>query len=117
MWRVLACVVLAAGCAQIWGIDTTRGPCGPDEMFCDGACVNILSSRDHCGTCGNACAGTQVCGNGSCGAGCPADQNLCDGVCSDPDSDAMNCGGCGMACSNNDVCVFGPANHHAIRRS
>jgi hypothetical protein len=100
------CGVLLGACAQVWGFDETTG-CGPDELMCDGACVNMLSSHDHCGSCTNACAASDVCGNGTCGPMCPIDQMECNGACADLQSDAANCGGCGMACTNGDVCVLG----------
>jgi hypothetical protein len=99
-------VIFAIGCAQVWGIDKTTS-CPPGQIDCDGMCVDTSTSVDHCGTCGNDCAGDQVCGNGTCAAACPIDQLKCDGTCADPLTDAANCGGCGRACAMGDICSFG----------
>jgi hypothetical protein len=107
--RVLVVAVVAAvpGCAQVWGIHDTGAKCGPDQMSCNGVCVDPLGDHDNCGECGHACATSEVCGNGVCGAACPIDQADCSGTCSDLQSDPANCNGCGMACATGDVCVFG----------
>lgn len=102
-------VVVAAlsGCAQLLGIHHLSGDCGPDQMSCDGVCVDTLGDHDNCGTCGHACGPSELCGNGACGATCPVDQLDCSGTCRDIQSDPKNCNGCGMACATGDVCVFG----------
>lgn len=53
------------------GIDVDGGAdggpsCGAGETVCDGACVDTQSSLEHCGGCGNACAATDRCDDGSC---------------------------------------------------
>jgi hypothetical protein len=56
------------------------------ERCCAGACVNIHTSRDHCGGCGHGCSGD--------GSLC------CAGFCRDTLGDPAHCGGCDMACAN-----------------
>ncbi|MCZ7682509.1 MAG: hypothetical protein M5U28_28425 [Sandaracinaceae bacterium] len=47
------------------GVD--GGPtCDPSLTACDGECVDIETSLEHCGGCGNACAATDVCRAGEC---------------------------------------------------
>lgn len=43
--------------------------CCPGETRCDGTCVNLTSSKLHCGACGLTCAGTAACQQGVCVAG------------------------------------------------
>jgi hypothetical protein len=56
------------------------------ERCCDGVCVDPATSRQHCGTCGNACGGD--------GSVC------CGGACHDTWSEPDHCGGCSLACTN-----------------
>lgn len=76
-------------------------------MSCGSTCVDPLSSNSNCGSCGHACSGAQVCGNGACSDNCPLGQQDCDGTCVDTMSDAMNCSACGSACPAGDVCTLG----------
>jgi hypothetical protein len=66
-------------------------------------CVDTQSSAQHCGACGNACVGGQVCDSGSCA--CPAGQTFCDGVCVDTQSDAAHCGSCSTRCGLGQGCA------------
>ncbi|MFN7146625.1 MAG: hypothetical protein ACK4YP_22820 [Myxococcota bacterium] len=50
---------------------------------CDGACVNLRTDEDNCGSCGNSC---DACSNGACAAWewtCfdPDDGDTCDALC------------------------------------
>ena len=38
--------------------------CATGQTTCLGACVDTRASAQHCGACGNACAGGQVCVSG-----------------------------------------------------
>jgi hypothetical protein len=79
-------------------------------------CEAPLSSRDHCGACGNAC-GERACNNGVCGCAADSDcadgESCCSGTCAetktdcfpfacalgtDRRDDADNCGRCGRTC-------------------
>jgi len=51
---------------------TTTGDgtqCVAGEAACKGACTNLQSDSQHCGTCGNACGAGQRCSIGQCVAG------------------------------------------------
>jgi hypothetical protein len=78
---------------------------------CDGApqngCeVNLFSTRERCGSCGNACANGQQCRGGVCTRCLASEQDFtnCGGlvgtiVCDvDLDGDAGSCGACGQRC-------------------
>lgn len=39
---------------------------GANERFCDGACVDIDTSVDHCGRCGSGCVNDGACSAGKC---------------------------------------------------
>jgi hypothetical protein len=69
------------------------------------SCVNTQSDAQHCGGCGNACTGGQICDQGSCE--CPAGQTLCNGTCADTSSSLANCGSCGNACTGGQTCSAG----------
>ena len=48
------------------GVDIpVDGPCGPGETLCGTECVDLDSDVNNCGFCGNACAGGDVCSNGT----------------------------------------------------
>lgn len=79
---------------------------------CDGNAANgcevvLSSSVSHCGTCGNACSGTNGtpgCTAGSCTIGCSAGFGNCDGAVQNGceanlNGSVLHCGGCGNACS------------------
>jgi hypothetical protein len=83
------------------------GGCGAGLDVCDGSCVDLRTSRTHCGTCGNACAAGEVCAAGSCGLVCPTGQVGCSGRCADLASDVRNCGACGRACDTGEICAGG----------
>ncbi|GAA0168024.1 hypothetical protein LIER_22840 [Lithospermum erythrorhizon] len=41
--------------------------CNHEKICCGGSCVDVNSNRDHCGKCGNACAPDETCAYGICG--------------------------------------------------
>lgn len=84
------------------GGDGSTGPCAPPLVECDGDCVDITSTADHCGGCGHRCGRATPCVSGTCG--CPDGSVACAGVCVDPASDANNCGGCGLSCAGSAIC-------------
>lgn len=64
---------------------------------CGGAlCVDLMSSSEHCGECGNACPDTAACVDGACA--CPGGFNVCASSCVDTTSNPMHCGECGTEC-------------------
>jgi hypothetical protein len=52
--------------------------CPPGQTICPGeGCVDLLTSRDSCGSCENLCPGNQECFGGVCA--CPEGQDACAG--------------------------------------
>jgi hypothetical protein len=72
--------------------------CSAPNMVCDGMCVDVMTSADHCGMCNQDCSAADV----SCDAGnCICDNNsaiYCGGTCVLAMTDPTNCGGCGHDC-------------------
>jgi hypothetical protein len=110
------CGECGRGCAQsetcrggVCGVDCGTGFCaatGTSPDCCGGACRNLSTDVNHCGTCGRDCDEDQtadrcVAGNCRCGNGgpCPRDQTCCAGACRDLGSDVAHCGACGRVCS------------------
>ena len=99
-----------AGPADAPSVDVSMdaGPrCATTQTVCDGACVDLAEDRAHCGRCGNACMGMNVCVAGACRASCLPGETRCDGRCVRTDADPAHCGGCDMACAAGQVCVAG----------
>lgn len=76
-------------------------------MRCDGECVLVSESREHCGACDNACEAGEVCSAGTCATSCGGGLTECEGICEDLETDRANCGECGNACASGQVCVDG----------
>ena len=75
--------------------------CGGGSICCGSEatgqfCTYPGQDRNNCGGCGNVCADTQSCLNGSCG--CQSYEANCDGTCSYLFADSNNCGACGNVC-------------------
>src|SRR5262245_56386072 len=85
---------------QPGGGGSGAGPlCGAGETFCDGVCVDVDASAQHCGACDVACAAGEVCNLGVCSGSCSPGLADCGGVCVDLESDVAHCGACQIACS------------------
>ncbi len=84
-----------------------RTTCPTSSFPCD---VDLLSDRENCGRCGNACqalgGGSTECVEGHCILACPAPpRNIdCDGLpdngCETKSVTNENCGGCGVKCTD-----------------
>jgi hypothetical protein len=84
------------------------GPmCAAPSLSCDGECVDVRTSAEHCGACNNACGSrpnaTVSCAMGACALACntgfaDCDRNAANGCEATLDT-AMNCGACGTTCS------------------
>lgn len=79
--------------------------CPTGQTLCGGVCVDLNSSVNHCGSCGNTCPPGNVCIGGICS--CPAGFVNCGGVCVDLNTDANHCGACGHTCPPGKFCVGG----------
>jgi hypothetical protein len=72
-------------------------PCTAPNMVCEGSCVDVMTSDEHCGTCGNPCPDNNTsCAGGDCV--CMGNLSLCGGGCIDTTGDSDNCGGCDHSC-------------------
>jgi hypothetical protein len=81
------------------GLDGSEGQRCPEPLtLCDGVCVDLQSDPDHCGGCGTACTGEQVCSEGDCVAACGEGLTNCSGACVDLSVHPLNCGRCGREC-------------------
>lgn len=99
----------SAACSQATCVKTA---CNPGYADCDGlettGCeVDLRSTQEHCGACGNACVrpnASSACVSGTCVLGsCNASYADCNGDGSDGcemnlSTNAANCGACAAAC-------------------
>jgi sugar lactone lactonase YvrE len=85
------------------------GACGCENRAlaaCGGACVDLASSRVHCGRCGNDCGPAATCSAGTCTCSA-AGLSWCSGVCASLANDVGHCGRCGHACAAGEACAAG----------
>lgn len=82
--------------------------CPPSMELCAGQCVDLNSTIEHCGACGNACTGGRLCVDGDCQ--CPQGMTFCNGACVDVLSNSMHCGACGNICATDALCSGGECN-------
>ncbi|HQM10806.1 MAG TPA: hypothetical protein PK140_15495 [Polyangiaceae bacterium] len=95
------------GSCTISSCDSGWGDCNGNPT--DGCEVNLNTSPNYCGSCGNKCSvtnGTAGCSNGKCTiASCNAGYVDCDGAVTtgceiNTTNDVFNCGSCGVACNS-----------------
>ncbi|WP_437600519.1 MXAN_6577-like cysteine-rich protein [Sorangium sp. So ce590] len=112
---LVAGVVLAASCAES---SNAPNPCTDRQSQCGGLCVDIQTSDEHCGGCGNACEAEHRCAEGRCVEdddlgegggtdGCSEGWAECGGRCVDLEADPRNCGDCEVRCAAEQVCEDG----------
>jgi hypothetical protein len=83
--------------------------CKAPKKKCGKQCLDVLTDRSNCGSCGNDCEG-QLCLNGSCG--CPEGEHFCANLghcarcCNDEECED------GLACNDAGFCDC-PAGQHA----
>jgi len=88
--------------------ETTAGPsCDPDQIDCDGECIDAEDDPLNCGECGVICGDEEVCEQGACTSICDEGFELCGEECVDTQSSAAHCGGCDLACDEGDLCSMG----------
>jgi hypothetical protein len=76
---------------------------------CDGLCVDVDSNALHCGACGSAIDGEEICSRGSpisADLGCGT-RLLCERGCVDPLNHPLHCGACGESCKAGARCMMG----------
>lgn len=70
--------------------------CPAPNTYCNGSCVNLATTPDHCGSCTNACAdplhGVATCANNTCGVACDPGYMPVNGKCVDQSADPTCCG-------------------------
>lgn len=105
----------------------TDGPSG-DGISGDGsldpdACVPPFNTPLHCGACGRACGGGEVCtpfpdGGLGCALVCAPPLINCNNTCVDTDTDPLNCGQCNKVCVSllcqTGTCVGNAAGHLVV---
>jgi len=98
--------------------------CPGEQVFCNGNCINPLTSNANCGATGNCSGsgsgnsqgtncttGNRICVNGTCE--CPGGQIVCGGSCINPSTSTSYCGasgdctGAGAGNSQGMSCVSG----------
>jgi len=78
--------------------------CHDGLSWCWAQCVDLMTDRQHCGSCVTACGSDQTCMEGLC---CRHSQTNCNGTCSNLNYDFDNCGACGKACHDDELCIGG----------
>jgi len=81
--------------------------CSGNLTPCNGECVDLQNSNDHCGQCGRSCGTLGSCSSGVCE--CPQYHDYCpdEGSCVPTNLDPDNCGSCNNECSGDNVCSGG----------
>jgi hypothetical protein len=109
-------VVIGSGTLEV-SIEVEKGAtCQAPLTSCDGACVDVQTDTNNCGSCGAVCAGGAACVNGTCVLECApptrdCDSNLINGCETNVSVDLNNCGTCGNVCqagpNSSPVCQSG----------
>ena len=95
------------GANESCNVTTRTCECDAGLTSCDGACVDVDSDPQNCGSCETACGIGEACEDGVCvGPECDAGLTECDGACVSLQFDEANCGSCGEDCGNG-LCFFG----------
>lgn len=106
--------VVCGECQTPLSRGTSSAPCNPiadntpcsTGVCCGGICGDLSGNPNHCGTCGNVCAGG-CCHGGVCCVLCPSGETDCGGTCVNLNNDANNCGACGNVCPSGQICFGG----------
>lgn len=90
-------------CVQGCNVAADCQATGPNQVTacCDHRCVDVLSSNEACGACGNPCRNNDSC---------------CEGVCVDLTRSAEHCGGCGRSCHLPNVTGVGCNNSRCFNQ-
>lgn len=76
--------------------------CDGGEQVCGNTCVDVSYSEQNCGSCGHACAGSDVCEQGMC-----TGENACTSCMSSASGTGATCGACSAnaSCSAIRTCI------------
>lgn len=116
VWMGAACMgsVSENGGGSGGGTGAGSGGAGPPAcagglIMCAGGstCINTTSDAAHCGGCGKACSGGQVCDLGTCATTCSAGAMLCGTSCANISNDPAHCGDCTTRCRTDQICSGG----------
>ncbi len=77
--------------------------CPSGKTSCNGACVDLSSDPNHCGSCGTSCDAL-FCSASTCSATCGVGLSACGQSCVNLAADPANCGLCGNACAPGAAC-------------
>ena len=107
---LLAGLVLAACARNDRAIPVREETCPSGRQDCAGECVLVNTNPQHCGSCWQACSGSEACDLGRC-----VPRQVCDGPgiddcgrgCVDLASDESHCGRCGNLCPLTETCMDG----------
>jgi len=83
--------------------------CPIGQKSCDGQC-STLNSKEHCGSCEQACGANQICAVTTCIAEtepCPDGLTRCGDACADLQKTPSTCGTCDIACAPAQECTAG----------
>ncbi len=86
----------SAGACAVGACDPGYGDCNASAA--DGCETNLATDHDHCGSCTNACMGSDVCFMSQCASSCGSLTD-CGGSCVDPSMDPQHCGSCTRVCT------------------
>jgi hypothetical protein len=92
------------------GILLAATSCVAGYTMCGGACKNIQTDVNNCGSCGTVCSIGDACFAGTCALRCPPGLVNLSGSCVDEQTDTSDCGGPGgpsNVCSAGQVCTSG----------
>jgi hypothetical protein len=76
--------------------------CGDGRTACQGACFDLLTDPEHCGSCSASCGTRGSCVDGECL--CDTGHTACPSGCTRLDNDPLNCGRCALACPEGSTC-------------
>ncbi|MBK8257730.1 MAG: hypothetical protein IPK82_34310 [Polyangiaceae bacterium] len=87
-------------------------PCMAGWTCCFGACLDLATNNDNCGSCGNVCPpgpmGVPQCSLGACTIDCPATHADCNGIAADGcEHNTVADGPCVCAPGSLDACYWG----------
>ncbi len=107
---------VACGPSQVCDGGTCAASCSGGKENCGGACADLMTDTQHCGSCEAACTqvanSLPVCAAGSCTLACTSGFLDCNGKLADgceinPSVDIKNCGACGTKCVAGEICSSG----------